>query len=55
MQTIGGLMAARELWERALISSLLSGSGTWMGDCKESVDLCDSLKKNHLESNTQSS
>ena len=44
MQTIGGLMAARELWERALIPSLLSGAGTWMGDCKEAVDLCDSLQ-----------
>ena len=33
MQAIGGLMAARELWERALIPSLLSGAGTWTGDC----------------------
>ena len=55
MQTIGGLMAARELWERALIPSLLSGAGTWMGDCKEAVDLCDSLQHFLLESNTQSS
>ena len=31
MQAMGGLMAARELWERALIPSLLSGSGTWFG------------------------
>ena len=44
MQTIGGLMAVRELWERALIPSLLSGAGTWMGGCKEAVDLCDSLQ-----------
>ena len=30
MQTLGGMMAAWELWEKALIPSLLSGSGTWI-------------------------
>ena len=30
MQTLGGMMAAWELWEKALIPSLLHGSGTWM-------------------------
>ena len=29
MQTIGGMMAAWELWGKALIPSLLSGFGTW--------------------------
>ena len=29
MQAMGGLMAAWELWEKALIPSLLSGAGTW--------------------------
>ena len=29
MQAIGGMMAAVELWERAIIPSLLSGAGTW--------------------------
>ena len=41
MQSIGGLMAARELWERALIPSLLSGAGTWLGECNEAIDLCE--------------
>ena len=37
-------MAAWELWEKALIPSLLNGSGTWFGDCKKTVDLCDDLQ-----------
>ena len=37
-------MAVRELWEQALIPSLLSGAGTWMGECKEAVDLCDNIQ-----------
>ena len=42
MQAMGGLMAAWELWERALIPSLLSGAGTWTGDIKNyaSQGLC---------------
>ena len=44
MQAICGLMAASELWERALIPSLLSGAGTWIGDCKEAIDICDELQ-----------
>ena len=44
MQNIGGMMAAWELWEKALIPSLLNGSGTWFGDCKKTTDLCDDLQ-----------
>ena len=44
MQIMGGMMAAWELWEKALIPSLLNGSGTWIGDCKMAVDLCDELQ-----------
>ena len=44
MQAIGGLMAARELWERALILSLLSGAGTWIGDCKEAIHICEDIQ-----------
>ena len=44
MQSIGGLMAARELWERALIPSLLSGAGTWLGECKEAIGLCEQIQ-----------
>ena len=43
MQALGGLWAAWELWEKALIPSLLSGSGTWFGVCDQAVDLCDDL------------
>ena len=34
-------MAAWELWEHALLPSLLSGAGTWLGDINKAVDLCD--------------
>ena len=37
-------MAARELWERALILSLLSGAGTWIGDCKEAINICEDIQ-----------
>ena len=44
MQTLGGLRAAWELWEKALIPSLLSGSGTWFGTCEQTVNLCDDVQ-----------
>ena len=46
MQAIGGMMAAWELWERALIPSLLSGAGTWigMGKSEKAVDMCENLQ-----------
>ena len=44
MQAIGGMMAAWELWEKAIIPSLLSGAGTWIGNCSKAVDLCDKLQ-----------
>ena len=39
-------MAAWELWERALIPSLLSGAGTCFGlkKNKKAIDMCDSLQ-----------
>ena len=37
-------MVACELWERALIPSLLSGAGTWLGECKDAITLCDQLQ-----------
>ena len=39
LQSIGGLMAAREL-----IPSLLSGAGTWLGECKEAIGLCEQIQ-----------
>ena len=46
MQCISGMMAARELWERALLSSLLSGAGTWVGlkESSKAITLCDSIQ-----------
>ena len=44
MQALGGLQAAWELWERALIPSLMSGSGTWLGKCQMAVNLCDDIQ-----------
>ena len=38
MQAIGGMMAAYELWERAMVPSLLSGAGTWMGITTLGID-----------------
>ena len=37
-------MAGWELWERALVPSLLSGAGTWTGDLKEVVEQCDKIQ-----------
>ena len=44
MPAVGGMMAAWELWEKALIPNLLSGAGTWLGDCREAIKLCDNLQ-----------
>ena len=44
MQAMGGLVAAWTLWERALVPSLLSGAGTWLGDIREAVKLCNSIQ-----------
>ena len=44
MQAMGGLVSAWELWERALIPSLLSGAGTWLGDISEAVKVCNSIQ-----------
>ena len=37
-------MAAWELWERAIVPSLLSGSGTWVGITNTEVERCDKLQ-----------
>ena len=46
MQAMGGMMAAWELWERAMVPSLLSGAGTWFGlrDNKKVIEMCDNLQ-----------
>ena len=44
IKAMGGLVAAWELWERALLPSLLSGAGTWLGCNKDTVKMCNSLQ-----------
>ena len=44
MKAMGGLVAASELWERALLPSLLSGAGTWLGGIDDTVKLCNSIQ-----------
>ena len=44
MQAIGGMMAAWELWERAMVPSLLAGAGTWTGITNTEVDSLDGLQ-----------
>ena len=44
MQTLGGLAAAWDLWERALIPSLLSGAGTWLGNINEAIKQCNAIQ-----------
>ena len=33
-----------ELWRRALLPSLLSGAGTWLGKIDENVKLCNQIQ-----------
>ena len=44
MKAIGGLAAAWELWERALLPSLLSGAGTWLGKIDNTVKRCNQIQ-----------
>ena len=44
MKAMGGLVAAWELWERALLPSLLAGAGTWLGKIDETVKRCNKIQ-----------
>ena len=44
MQALDGMMSAWELWERALVPSLLSGAGTWLGNISETEKVCNDLQ-----------
>ena len=44
MQAVGGMMAAWELWEKAMLPSLLSGAGTWMGITSTKEDKLDRIQ-----------
>ena len=45
MQAIGGMMAAKQLWEGAIVPSLLSGAGTWVGSTQECEEMCEELQE----------
>ena len=45
MQAVGGMMAAWELWEKAMVPSLLAGAGTWVGATENEYDKCDKLQE----------
>ena len=44
MQEIGGMMAARTLWEGAIVQSLLHGAGTWVGSDEDTDARCEELQ-----------
>ena len=41
---MGGLMAAKYLWEGAIVPSLLSGPGTWVGCTGREEEMCEELQ-----------
>ena len=43
MQTMGSMMDAKTLLERALLPSLLAGAGNWTGISKKTEEECDNL------------
>ena len=45
MQAISGMMAAKEIWERAIVPSLLSGAGTWIESTVEAEEMCEELQE----------
>ena len=44
MQAMGGLMAAWELWEKALLPPLLSEAGTCIGDITKAANMCNDIQ-----------
>ena len=44
MQGIGALMAAKTLWEGAIVLSVLAGAGTWVGSSVATDLLCQELQ-----------
>ena len=45
MQAMGGLMAAKHLWEGAIVPSLLAGAGTWVGCTAKEEQMCEELQE----------
>ena len=42
---MGGLMAAKHLWEGAIVPSLLAGAGTWVGCTPKEEQMCEELQE----------
>ena len=45
MQAMGGLMAAKHLWEGAIVPSLLASAGTWVGITPRVEEMCEELQE----------
>ena len=45
MQMVGGMMAAKQLWEQAIVPSLLHGASTWVGITSEAEEMCEDLQE----------
>ena len=45
MRAMGGLMAAKYIWEGAIVPSLLSGAGTWVGCTAREEERCEKLQE----------
>merc|ERR1719319_2219890 len=45
MQALGGMMAAKYLWEGAIVPSLLAGAGTWVGITRREEEMLEELQE----------
>ena len=45
MQAIGGMMAAKYIWEGAIVPSLLAGAGTWVGCTAREENMCEEVQE----------
>ena len=43
MQAVGGILGAWDLWNTAILPSLIANCGTWTELPTKAVDLCDEL------------
>ena len=49
MQMIGGLKCGLDIWELAMVPSLLNNSGTWMEISEKSIEKLDQLQNTFLQ------
>ena len=45
MQAIGGMMAAKQLWEGAIVPSFLNGAGTWIRITHKAEAMCEDIQE----------